>query len=54
MKKYNFTKKDKDILNPIVYRRQRDLVENRPKISFIFYNYNLTNLGNNIDCLGTV
>ena len=35
-------------------RRQCGLVENRPKIGFVSYNYNLINLGNNLDRLGTV
>jgi hypothetical protein len=29
-------------------------MENRPKIGFVFYNYNFINLDNNIDCSGTV
>jgi len=35
-------------------RRREGLVENGPKIGFVSYNYNIINLGNNLNRLGTV
>ncbi len=35
-------------------RKQRGLVKHGPKIGFVFYNYDLINLGNNMDHLGIV
>jgi len=35
-------------------RRQKGLVENGPKIGFVSYNYDIINLGNNLDRLGIV
>jgi len=35
-------------------RRREGLVENRPKIGFVSYNYDVINLGNNLDRLRIV